>query len=105
MVLTTINAYTAKHPNLKAPDTLPRLVGLVARVKDSATIAAKRGLFFYSFFSFFLANLLSLSLAAISAANLRPERVKKTRAAVSPRSFSLSTLYSLFSLGKMPSSF
>ena len=86
MVLTTINAYMAKHPDIKLPDTFPRLTGLVARVKDSASIAAKRGML-SSLAEIFINSFLLLLLAAISAANLRPERVKKTRAVVSPQFF------------------
>ena len=63
-----------------------------------------RYVFLHLFFSLLLIHLLS-SLAAISTANLRPERVKKTRAAVSPCfSFSLN-LYLSFFPGKVSSSF
>jgi hypothetical protein len=77
-VLTSINDYSAKHPNLEMPATFPRLVGLVARVKDSAAKKGKPSAFTR------LLSLLTPLTAAISAANLRPEKGKKAKTPVSP---------------------
>lgn len=79
-VLTTVNDYTAKHPNFLLPDNFPRLVGLVARVKDSLVGPAKKGMFFCLSL---LSCLIFFFLVAISAVNLRPEKIKKSKAAVS----------------------
>ena len=41
--LTAINSFSTKHPDYEMPAALPRLVGLVARVKDSLQGPAKKG--------------------------------------------------------------
>jgi len=63
------------------PAHFNRIQGLVARVKDALNFPAKKGKIPSNFYSFFWPSP-SLSLAAISAANLRPEKIKKTKASV-----------------------
>jgi hypothetical protein len=50
--LAAVNNYLAKHSDFDAPENLSRLVGLVARVKDSLNGSAKKGKFSQNFYLF-----------------------------------------------------
>jgi hypothetical protein len=75
--LNAVNKYAAKHPDFKLPETFPRLVGLVARVKDVPVTSAKKGEPSAPPSSCLILLMPRRLLAATSAANLRPEKGKK----------------------------
>lgn len=94
LVHSTLEEFFSQHPNFERPSAYPRIVGLHARVQDSIQISAKRGT--YPTF-LLLSHLIFLAaLAAISAANLRPEKGKKTKTSVS--FFSSSFIFRLLNL-------
>ena len=78
-----IDDFRSKNPNFKLPASSFMLAGLEARVQDALTI--KKGSFCcpLSFFS----NLSDFLSAPIPAANLRPEKIKKTKGSVNSFSF------------------
>ena len=96
LVYSTLEEFFSKNPNFEKPALYSKIVGLNARVKDTATISAKKGMSFY--LTAFVRNisdwLLPVSwLAAISAANLRPEKKPRAKVTtnVSPLSLCLDT--------------
>jgi hypothetical protein len=92
LVLSTINRYNVKHPDVKLPENFPRIVGLVARAKDSSVASAKKGEPSALFLLSYSMSHIDL-LAVISAANLRPEKTTKKNKTVVSHIFLLLIFY------------
>jgi len=88
LVHNALEEFLSKHSAFDKPANYSKVAGLNARALDSLHISARRGTFSTVFHLSLLIHLFLLS-AAISAANLRPEKKSKAKATapVSPRIF------------------
>ncbi|KAF8809164.1 hypothetical protein BYT27DRAFT_7255038 [Phlegmacium glaucopus] len=80
----TINNFCIKNPGVLLPETTHHITGLVARIKDSLIPTAKKGMILIQICLFPFQHSLILT-AAIAAANIHPEKIKKVKPAMTKR--------------------
>jgi hypothetical protein len=69
-----LEEYLSKHPSFEKPPGYSRILGLNARIKDAARLAARKGTLLPSYPVVHL-----FFVATANAASLRPEKAKKAR--------------------------